>query len=103
MSKFERKFGKYAIPNLTLILIICYVVGYATELLNPELIYTLALNPERILHGQVWRLLTWILIPSDNLDFLQLLCYFFIIGLEQRWKERLEHIDIIHIFLEGYC
>ena len=27
MSKFEKKFGKYAIPNLTLVLIMCYVAG----------------------------------------------------------------------------
>ena len=31
MSKFEKKFGKYAIPNLTLILIMCYVAGYVIE------------------------------------------------------------------------
>ncbi len=77
MSKFERKFGKYAIPNLTLILIICYVVGYVAELLKPELIYTLALNPERILHGQVWRLLTWILIPPESLGIFTIIMLYF--------------------------
>ena len=33
MSKFEKKFGKYAIPNLTLILIMCYVAGYVIEMM----------------------------------------------------------------------
>ena len=28
MSKFEKKLGKYANPNLTMILIMCYVEGY---------------------------------------------------------------------------
>ena len=34
MSKFEKKFGKYAIPNLTMILIMCYVAGYVIELMG---------------------------------------------------------------------
>ena len=34
MSKFEKKFGKYAIPNLTLILIMCYVAGYVIEMMG---------------------------------------------------------------------
>lgn len=27
MSKFEKKFGKYAIKNISLMLIMCYAVG----------------------------------------------------------------------------
>ena len=34
MSKFEKKFGKYAIPNLTLVLIMCYVAGYIIQLMG---------------------------------------------------------------------
>ena len=34
MSKFEKKFGKYAISNLTLVLILCYVVGYVIQIIN---------------------------------------------------------------------
>ena len=33
-SKFERKFGKYAIPNISLYLIICYAVGYLLSLIH---------------------------------------------------------------------
>ena len=28
MSNFEKRFGKYAVRNLSLALILCYVVGY---------------------------------------------------------------------------
>lgn len=40
MSKFEKKFGKYAIHNLTMVLIMCYVAGYVIELMaaRPEII-----------------------------------------------------------------
>ena len=51
MSKFEKKFGKYAIPNLTLILIMCYVAGYVIEMMgrasNTYLLGFLTLDPYR--------------------------------------------------------
>ena len=56
MSNFERKFGKYAIRNISMVLIMCYALGYAIELLMPGLLYYLTLNPYAVLHGQIWRL-----------------------------------------------
>ncbi len=89
MSKFERKFGKYAIPNLSLWLIGCYIIGYILELTLPNLVTMLSLNPYAILHGQVWRLVTWILIPPSSPDFLTilLLLFYYSIGtsLERTW------------------
>ena len=66
MSKFERKFGKYAIPHLTNILIICYVVGYFLYYFANPLLDYLTLNPYAILHGQVWRLVTWVIVPPTS-------------------------------------
>lgn len=77
MSKFEKKFGKYAIPNLSLILVVCYVAGYILQLVNPGFMYYLTLDPYQILHGQVWRLFTWIISPPSSLDFFTLLMLFF--------------------------
>ena len=37
ISNFERKYGKYAIKNLTLYLIAGYVIGYMVSLVNPTL------------------------------------------------------------------
>ena len=88
-NNFERKFGKYAIPNLTMILIICYVAGYVIQLTNPNLEYYLTLDPYLILHGQVWRLITWILIPPSSLDIFTIimLLFYYNIGtvLERTW------------------
>lgn len=67
MNKWEKKFGKYAISNLTAILIGCYVVGYVLEILAPEVMNLMTLNPYAILHGQVWRVLTWIISPPSSL------------------------------------
>lgn len=69
MSKFEKKFGKYAIPNLTLILIMCYIAGYVIQLINPNFIVYLTLDPYRILRGEIWRLISWLLIPPSTLSF----------------------------------
>ena len=45
MSKFERKFGKYAVRNLSLVLIACFIVGYVIQLFAPGIQSLLTLNP----------------------------------------------------------
>ncbi|MBQ8327555.1 MAG: hypothetical protein IJX86_10815 [Lachnospiraceae bacterium] len=90
MGKWERKFGKYAIPNLSLYLIICYGAGYLLQMINPQFVYNLALNPYMILQGEVWRIFTWILVPSSdsNIFFVLISMYcFYSIGrlLERAW------------------
>ncbi len=77
MSKFEKKFGKYAVRNLSLVLIACYVIGYIIELAVPSVQSLLTLNPQAILKGQVWRLFTWVLIPPSSLDFFTILMLLF--------------------------
>ncbi len=69
MRNFEKKFGKYAIHNLPMIMIGAYVAGYLCNLfsLGATLLYYCTLNPAAILQGQIWRLVTWILIPPTGL------------------------------------
>ena len=68
MSNFEKKFGKYAISNLSMILILCYVLGYFIRLINADFLLYLTLDPYAILHGQIWRLFTWIIMPPSSLN-----------------------------------
>ena len=89
-SNFEKKFGKYAIKNLSLILIICYACGYVFELTAPGVFKYLYLNPYMILfHGQVWRLITWVIVPPSSFDFFTLLMLYFYYSLgttlERTW------------------
>ncbi len=77
LYKLERKIGKYAIRNLPLVLIVCYAFGYLLELINPNFLSFLTLNPYLILHGQVWRLVTWVLVPSESFSFFTLLMLYF--------------------------
>lgn len=89
MTKLERKYGKYAIPNLTKYMIICYAIGYLLSFANGQVIQMLSLNPVAILHGQVWRIFTWIIIPPEGFNFFTLisLYFYFTIGtyLERAW------------------
>lgn len=89
MSKFEKKFGKYAIKNLSLMLILCYVVGYVIEMINGNFLLYLTLNPYAILHGEIWRLFTWIIVPpgSPDLFTIIMLLFYYNIGssLERTW------------------
>ncbi len=93
MSKFEKKFGKYAIPNLTLILILSYVAGYVIELMGSaagaNLLGYLTLDPYRILHGQIWRLVTWVIVPPSSLNIFTIIMLYFYYSLgttlERTW------------------
>ena len=81
LNKMERKFGKYAIQNLTFWLIGFYVLGYIIEFTMPGVLGMLTLEPYSVMHGEVWRLISWILIPpSTSVFFLifMLMCYYFI-------------------------
>lgn len=68
IEKMEKKFGKYAIPNLTNYLIAGYIIGYVLEFgsryTSVNLISMLTLEPYAIIHEfQFWRIISWVLIP----------------------------------------
>lgn len=99
LDKLERKVGKYAIENLSLYLILCYGCGYLLELINVSFLDYLTLNPYMILHGQVWRLFTWILVPPDSLGLFTIimLYFYYSIGtsLERTWGTFYYNVYII--------
>ncbi|MDO4292730.1 MAG: hypothetical protein Q4C65_05790 [Eubacteriales bacterium] len=89
-NQWRRRLERYAVPNLTLYLIICYGIGYALELLMPSLYQFLMLDPFLVFRGQVWRLVTWVLIPPDssNIFFVLIMLYlYYSLGglLERMW------------------
>ena len=89
MSNFEKRFGKYAISNLSLILILCYVVGYVIQMVNGNFLLYLTLDPYAVLHGQIWRIFTWVIVPPSSLDpfTIIMLLFYYNIGtsLERTW------------------
>ena len=107
MSKFEKKFGKYAIPNLTLVLIMCYVAGYIIQLMGAaggtNLLGFLTLDPYRILHGQIWRLVTWVIVPPDSLDIFTIIMLFFYYSLGSTLERTWGPTVIMCIFSQACC
>ena len=66
-QKLERRFGKYAVPNLMKYICVIYVVGYLIQMFNPLLyFYYLDLDAEAILHGHIWRIITFIFYPPST-------------------------------------
>lgn len=91
LDKLERKYGKYAIPNLMNYITILYILGFVIQVAAPQLypLY-LSLDAEAILHRfQIWRIVTFIIEPPSNdyfFIFFSLYLYY-MIGrtLEYRW------------------
>lgn len=80
LNKLERKFGRYAITDLTKYVVVLYCVGAALGLISPMLYYSfLSLDFDAILHGQVWRLFTYLLEPygiSSGMGFFVSIIFF---------------------------
>jgi membrane associated rhomboid family serine protease len=64
LDKFERRFGFLGIPGLPRILVGFAALVFALSLLLPGFTSMLVLDPEKIRHGEVWRLVTYIFIPQ---------------------------------------
>ncbi len=83
LNKLERKYGKYAIHNLPAIIIALYAAGYLIWIFMPELLYYLTLSPALILRGQVWRLISWILVPPGAPDLFTIIMLYFYFSLSR--------------------
>ena len=90
LDKMERRFGRYAIPNLMYYIIILYALGFVVQVVSPELYYQyLALDAAAILRGEVWRIFTFIIQPpTGSFIFIFFSLYlYYMIGkmLEYQW------------------
>lgn len=88
----ERKLGKFAIKNLMLHITILNAIVYVASYIfgsQLNLISYMALVPDLVLQGQVWRLVTYVFVPPSGgiiLTAIALYFYYFIgISLERRW------------------
>lgn len=91
LNKLNRKFGKYAVHNLMFYIICLYGAGFLVNLINPNFysVY-LSLDIDKVLQGQLWRIITFIIQPtsSSNILFLAIELYlYYMIGnsLENAW------------------
>lgn len=92
LDKLERKFHKYAIKNLMFHIIVLNMIVFILHLFQPEVTSYFYLIPSRIMHGEVWRLITYVFIPpvlgrSNIIWIIFILNLYYIIGtgLEHEW------------------
>lgn len=62
----EKRFGRFAIPNLTLILIVGQVMAFVATLSDPRMLEKMLLIPDKVLEGEVFRLFTFALMPPGD-------------------------------------
>ena len=93
--KLERKLGKYAIPDLTKYIIglycVDYLLYYVLAAMGTNSYALFGFVPEYILSGQIWRIVSWILIPPSSLSFwtfiMLLMFYQFGMILQHTWGD----------------
>lgn len=76
-------------PHLTNYIIGCYIIGYVIAVFRSDFLSYLTLEPAWILRGQIWRLVTWVLIPPESLSIFTIimLLFYYSLGttLERTW------------------
>ena len=83
LSKLDRKFGRYGLKNLMFIIVIgmafVWLADFALSRVdNASLSSYLMFDKNKVLAGEVWRVLTFVFIPeSDSVLFLLFSLYFF--------------------------
>lgn len=62
--QLEKKFGKYAVRDLPRYIAGMYAIGAVLSFIMPSFYYAfLSLNGDAIVHGQIWRVFTFLLYP----------------------------------------
>jgi len=80
LDKLERKWRFLSKGNLMIILVGAMALGSVMNQIVPQIYYYLCFNPERILQGEIWRLVTFILFGGSSSEFFMILitCFIFI-------------------------
>ena len=85
----DRIVRPFAIPNLTLVLIAGHALMFFAVMGNPAILERAVLVWDLVLQGEVWRLLTFLIVPADFspifLFFMLYIFYMFGTALEQYW------------------
>ena len=117
LNKLERKFGRYYISNLMLYIVIGTGIVFAFWFLFPDipLMSYLTFDRNAILHGQIWRIVTFIFVPESgnpiSMVFWLYLYWMFGSNLESYWGSFRFNVyyfsgalfSVIAVFITGYA
>jgi hypothetical protein len=89
LARLERRFGRYAIANLPVVIAGGMLCVFVFSLLRPDFVNMLTLDLERVRRGEVWRLFTYLFIPEARSPIWALLsiyvAYWIAAGVEREW------------------
>ena len=89
LNKLQRKFGRYYIHDLMKFITVgSLAVFVITYVLGPNLYYMLRLDPSRVMKGEIWRLITFVIaMPPSSILSLFMLYFYYMAGnaLERVW------------------
>ncbi len=89
LDRLEYKYRRFGIDNLILYIVGAMVMVFVAGLFYPEILTMLDFDRELILQGQVWRVLTFLIMPTSpsiiSMIFGTLLIYAFGSSLERTW------------------
>lgn len=85
----EKKIGWFSFPNMALTLVGLQAIGFLLVMQDSNWIYGLYLNPELVLQGEVWRIMTFLALPLSThplwVIFVLWILYFIVNVLETQW------------------
>ena len=91
MDRLERRLGFLAVPGLPGLLTAMTAAASLLAASKPEFVSALALDPDALLRGQIWRVVTFLIVPpqSSLLWMLLWLAMIFAVlsALESAWGE----------------
>lgn len=102
IERFCAQHPNFGIPNLIKYVTIANVVFWIIGAVNPTLLSYLAFNPAYILHGQIWRLVTFALYPPST-GILAFLVFLLLLSHRQHAGALLGHAAVQYLlFLRRY-
>ncbi|MDD5201476.1 MAG: hypothetical protein PHC88_16920, partial [Terrimicrobiaceae bacterium] len=66
LNTLEKHLSRFAIPGLIRYIVALNALVFLLLKVSPEYVRILTLDRDAILHGQVWRLVSWIFIPNAS-------------------------------------
>jgi len=100
-ASLQRILDRCAIPGLIRFVVIFNALVFVLQRLVPGFLGTLTLNPSLILHGEVWRLLTWIFIPKTFSVFWIFFALLFLFSIGESLEEAIGSTKLTLFYLSG--
>lgn len=92
VDRLERRLGFLAVPGLPGLLTAMTAAAALLAASKPEFVAALALDPDALLHGQVWRAATFLIVPPLESNMIWMLLWLVMVfavlsALEAAWGE----------------